>query len=36
LRPGTYLAIVDAVDPALVGVAGAEEAGSLHLIEGKW
>jgi hypothetical protein len=36
LSPGTYLAIVDDTDPALVGIAGALEEGSLHVIEGKW
>jgi hypothetical protein len=36
LAPGTYLAIVDAGDPALCGFSGAVEQGSLHVIEGKW
>ncbi len=36
LSPGTYLAIVESADPWMVGVAGAQEEGSLHVIEGKW
>ncbi len=36
LSPGSFLALVEQADPALLGVATAEEVGSLHVIEGKW
>ncbi len=36
LPPGSYLAITDRIDPALRGVEDAEEAGSIHVIEGRW
>ena len=36
LGPGSYLAIVERADPAILGVAEAVEDNSLHVVEGRW